>query len=176
MSNSQQSKINQGIVNLGKRIGDLSKLDQNQWRGQHNINIEFLKDRDDFVHRIEEALCSASSTHTQNKRVLDRNNFKIEYHNALSIVVSAIKTRRITPEIIPISSLRKNLNTNQTLFKNDILAAHSLGRIYPTIYRLNESLVFLVILPTPLPKLYTLYKPFVLPQMKHYYVWKQKYF
>ena len=30
ISNSQQSKINQEIVNLGKRIGELSKSDQNQ--------------------------------------------------------------------------------------------------------------------------------------------------
>ena len=70
MSNSKQSKINQEIVNLGKRIGELSKSDQNQWSGQHNINMEFLKDQYDLVHRIEEALCSASSTHTKNERVL----------------------------------------------------------------------------------------------------------
>ena len=149
MSNSQQSKINQEIVNLGKRIRELSKSDQYQWSGQHNINMEFLKDCDDFVHRIEETLCSASSTHTQNERVLERNNLKIQYHNAISTVVNAITTRRITPEIILISSIRKSLNTNGTLFQNDILAAYSLGRIHHTIYRLNKSLVFLVILPTP---------------------------
>ena len=141
MSNSQQSKINKEIVNLGKRIGELSKSDQNQWSGQHNMNVEFLKDRDDFVHRIEEALCSASSTHTQNERVLERNNLKIQYHNILRTVVGAIPTRRITSEIIPISSLRKSLNTNGTLFQNDILAAYSLGRIHHTIYRLNESCI-----------------------------------
>ena len=89
--------------------------------------MEFLKDRDDFVHRIEEALCSASSTHTQNERVLKRNNLKIQYHNALSTVVGAITTHRITPEIIPISSLRTSLNTNGTLFQHDVLAAYSLG-------------------------------------------------
>ena len=83
--------------------------------------MEFLKDRDDLVHRIEEALCSASSTHTQNKRVLERDNFNIQYNNALSTVVDAITTRRITPEIIPISSLRKSLNTNGTLFQHDIV-------------------------------------------------------
>ena len=164
MSNFKQSKINKEIGNLGKRIAELSKWDQNQRSPKHKINMGFLKDRDDFVHRIEEALCSARSTHTQNKRVVERNNLKIQYHNALRTVVSAIKTRRITPEIIPISSLRKSLSTNQTLFQNDILASYSLGRIHHTIYRLNKSLVFLVILPTPLPKLYTLYKPFVLPQ------------
>ena len=76
--------------------------------------MEYLKDRDDFVHRIEEALFSARSTHTQNERVLKRNNLKIQYHNAISTVVCAITTRRITPEIIPISSLRKHLNTNGT--------------------------------------------------------------
>ena len=175
MSNSQQSKINQEIVNLGKRIGELSKSDQNQWSSQHSINMEFLTDRDDYVHQIEEALCSDSSTHTQNERVLERNNLKIQYHNALSTVISAITTRRITPVIIPISSLRKSLNTNGSLFKTDILAAYSLGQIHHTIYRLNESLVFHVILPTPIPKLYTLYKPFVLPQTEHDGVWKQKY-
>ena len=95
--------------------------------------MEFLKDRDDYVHRIEEALCSASSTHIQNDRVLERNNLKIQYHNALSTVVGAIKTRRITPEIIPISSLRKSLNTNGTLFQHDILADYSLNRIHHTI-------------------------------------------
>ena len=31
MSNSQQSKINQEILNFGKRIGEFSKSDQNQW-------------------------------------------------------------------------------------------------------------------------------------------------
>ena len=175
ISNSQQSKINQEIVNLGKRIGELSKSDQNHWSGQHNINMEFLKESDDFVHRIEEALCSASSTHTQNERVLERNNLKIQYHNALSTFVNAITTRRITPEIIPISSLRKSLNTNGTLFQNDILAVYSFGRIHHTIYRLNESLVFLVILRSPLPKLYTLYKPFILPRMEHDGVWKQNF-
>ena len=89
------------------------------------------------MHRIEEALCSDSSTHTQNERVLERNNFKIQYHNSLSTVESAITTRRITPEIFPISSLRKSLNKNRTLFQNDILAAYSLFRIHYTIYRLN---------------------------------------
>ena len=66
--------------------------------------MKLLKDRDDFVHRIEEALYSASSTHTQNERVLERNNLKIQYHNALSTVVGAITTRQITQEIISISS------------------------------------------------------------------------
>ena len=108
------------------------------------------------MHRIEEALFSASSTHTQNERVLERNNLKIQYHNALSTVVNAIRTSRITPEIIHITSLRKSLNTNGTVCQNDILAAYSLGQIHHTIYRLNESLVFLVILPTPLQKLHTL--------------------
>ena len=118
------------------------------------------------MHRIEEELCSASSTYTQNERVLERNNLKIQYHNALSTVVCAITTLRITPETILISSLRKSLNTNRILFQNDILPAYSLGRIHHTIYRLNESLVFVIILPTPLPKLYSLYKPFVLPKIK----------
>ena len=99
--------------------------------------------------------------------VLECNNLKNQYYNALSTVVSAITTRRITPEIIPISSLRNSLNTNKTLFQNDICAAYSLGRIHHIIYRLNESLVFLVILPTPLPKLYTIYKLFVLLQLEH---------
>ena len=50
MSNSQQSKNNQEIVYLCKQIVELSKSNQNQWSGQHIINMEFLKDRDDFVH------------------------------------------------------------------------------------------------------------------------------
>ena len=75
MSNSQQSKINQKIVNHVKRIEELSKSDQNQWSGQHNINVEFLKDRDDFVHQIEEALCPASSTYTQNERVRTQQSY-----------------------------------------------------------------------------------------------------
>ena len=76
--------------------------------------MEFVKDRDDILHRIEQALCYTSSIHTQNKRVLKRNNLKIQYYNALTTVVGAITTRRITPKLILISSLRKSLNTNGT--------------------------------------------------------------
>ena len=159
MSSSQQSKINQEIANLGKLVGDLSKQDQGQWKGQNNINTEILKDRDEFVHRIEEALCSASATHSDNERALERNNLKLQYRSSLSTVVTAITTRRITPEIIPVSSLRKYLKMNGTLFEHDILTAYSVGRIHHTIYRLQESLVFLVVFPTPLPKLYRLFKP-----------------
>ena len=143
----------------------MSKSDQKQWNGQHNINLEILMDRENFVHRIEEALCSASKTHTQNERLLEQNNLKTQYHNALSTVVGAITTRRITLKIIPLSSFRNSLNINGTLFQTDILSAYSLGRIHHTIYRLNESLVFFVIFPTPLPKLYTLYKLFALPRV-----------
>ena len=67
--------------------------------------MEFLKDRDDFVHRIEVALCSVSSINTQNESVLKRNIFKMQYYNALITVLGAITTRQITPEIIRISSL-----------------------------------------------------------------------
>ena len=60
MSNSQQSKINVEISKLGSLVGQLNKLDQTQWSGQNNINMELLKDREEFSHRIETALCSAS--------------------------------------------------------------------------------------------------------------------
>ena len=163
MSSNQQSKINQEIANLNKLVGDLSRQDQNQWTGQNNINLEFLKDRDEFVQRIEETLCSASAIHTDNERTLEKSNLKLHYSTSLSSVVTALTTRRITPEIIPVSSLRKSLNVNGTLFEKDILSAYSLGRIHHNIYRLNESLVFLVIFPTPIPKMYRLYKPVVLP-------------
>ena len=61
VSSTQQSKINDEIANLGKLVGELGAKDQNQWSGQNKINLEILKDREQFVHRIEEALCSASA-------------------------------------------------------------------------------------------------------------------
>ena len=64
MSGAQQSKINVEVAKLSTLVGELSKTDQNQWNNQNNINLEFLKDREDFVQRIEETLCSASATHT----------------------------------------------------------------------------------------------------------------
>ena len=92
------------------------------------------------------------------------SNLRLQYRTSLSAVVTAITTRRITPEILPLSSLRKSLKINNTLFENDILTAYSLGRIHHNIYRLNESLIFLVVFPTPLAKIFRLYKPFVLPK------------
>ena len=68
MSNSQQSKINDEITRLGTLVSQLNKIDQTQWSGLNNINMELLKDREEFSHRIETALCSASETHTQNER------------------------------------------------------------------------------------------------------------
>ena len=68
--------------------------------------MEFITDRDEFVHRIEDALCSASETHTQNERALEQSNLKIQYYSSLFTVVNAITTRRITHEIIPINSLK----------------------------------------------------------------------
>ena len=84
---------------------------------------------------------------TQNKRALERSSLKIQYYSSLSAVVNAITTRRQTPEIIPINSLKHNLNINNTIFESDILSGYTLGRINHNIYRLNESLVFLVIFP-----------------------------
>ena len=95
--------------------------------------------------------------------------------NLLSSVVCAIITRRITPEIIPVSSLRKKLTVNKSLYEKDILAAYSLGRIHNNIYRLEESLIFLIVFPTPLSNVYTLYMPFPLPIKTDFDSWL-KYF
>ena len=92
---------------------------------------------------------------------MEKSNLCLQYRTLLSAVVTAITTRRITPEILPVSSLRKGLKINSTLFENDILTAYSLSRIHHNIYRLNESLVFLVVVPTPLAKIFRLYKPFI---------------
>ena len=54
---------------------------------------------------------------------------------------------------------------NGSLYKHDILTAYSLGRIHHKIYRLIESFIFLVIFHTPLPIIYRLYKPYVLPKL-----------
>ena len=82
MSNSQHSKINDEIRKLGTLVGQLNKMDQTQWNGQNNINMELLKDREEFSHLIETALCSASETHTQNERSLEMSNlrFSTETH------------------------------------------------------------------------------------------------
>ena len=80
-------------------------------------------------------MCSASATHTQNKRILKESHLNMQYQNSLSAVVRAITSRRITPEKISVSSLRKKLSVNGSLYKNDILAAYSLGRIHHNIYR-----------------------------------------
>ena len=64
MSTSQQSKIKEEITKLGTLVGQLNKMDQTQWSGQNNINMELLKDREEFSYRIETAFCSASETHT----------------------------------------------------------------------------------------------------------------
>ena len=92
----------------------------------------------------------ALHTHTQNERILKESNLKMHYQNILSAVVCAITTRRITLEIIPVSSLRKKLSVNGFLYKNDILAAYSFNRINHNIYRLKKSLIFLIVFPIPL--------------------------
>ena len=61
---------------------------------------------------------------------------------------------------------------NNSLYEHDILNAYSFGRIHHKIYRLNESLIFLVIFPTPLPIIYRLYKSFVLPRLGGKGDWK----
>ena len=53
MSNAQQSKINEEVAKLSTLVGELSNTDQNQWSNQNNINLEFLKDREEFVIKIE---------------------------------------------------------------------------------------------------------------------------
>ena len=173
MSSAQQSKINEEVAKLSTLVGELSNVDQNQWSNQKNINMEFLKDREDFVQRIEETLCSASATHTKNERKLEESSLKIQYQNSLSAVVRAITTRRITPEIIPVSSLRKKLAVPGSLYENDILAAYSLGRIHHNIYRLDESLIFLIVFPTPLSNVFTLYMPITLPIKSDYNSWSK---
>ena len=107
--------------------------------------------------------------HIHNERSLEMSNLHLQYRTSLSSVVNAITTRRITPEILPISSLKNTLNINNTLFEKDILTAYSLGRIHHNIYRLNENLVFFVVFPTPLAKIFRLYKPFVLPKKQKVY-------
>ena len=116
--------------------------------------MEILKDREQFVHRIEEAMCSVSATNTANERILEQSNLRLQYRQSLSAVVNSLTNHRITPEIIPVRSLRKSLMMNGSLYLHDILTAYSLGRIHHKIYRLNESLIFLVIFPTPLPIIY----------------------
>ena len=106
VSSTQQSKINDEIANLG--VGKLGAKDQNQWSEQHKINMEILKDREQFVHRIEEALCSASATHTVNERTPERSNLRLQYRQSLSAVVNSLTNHKITPEIIPVRSLRKS--------------------------------------------------------------------
>ena len=172
MSSSQQAKINAEIANLATLVGNIGKSDQKTWNNQNHINLEMLKDRDDFVERIEGVICSASKTHSENEQILQSANLRLQYKNSLSTVVNAITTRRVNPEIIPISSLRKSLNLNGTLYEKDILTAYSLGRIHNNIYRLNESLVFLVVFPTPMPKMYRLYKPISLPKRAENNEWE----
>ena len=59
----------------------------------------------------------------------------MQYQNSLPALVRAITTLRITQEIIPVSSLRKKLSVNSSLYEQDILAAYSVGRIHNNIYR-----------------------------------------
>ena len=134
--------------------------------------MEILKDREQFVHRIEEALCSASAIHTANEQTLERSNLRLQYRQSLSAVVNSYTNHRLTLEIIPVRSLRKSTMINNSLYEHDILTAYSLGKIHYKMYRLNESLIFLVIFPTPLPIIYRFYKPFVLPRLGERGDWK----
>ena len=127
--------------------------------------MEILNDREQFVHRIEEAWCSASATHTANERSLKQSNLRLQYCQSLSAVVNSLTDHKITPEIIPVRSLRKSQMINNCSYEHDILTAYSLGRIHHKIYCLNKSLIFLVIFPKHLPIIYRLYKPFVLPRL-----------
>ena len=124
---------------------------------------------------MEEALCAASSTHSDNERLLEKNILKIyiifQYHNSLSAVVKAITSRKITPDIVSVNSLRSKLDIRDTIYEHDMLAAYSLGRIHNNIYRINENLLFLIIFPTPYPIVFDLYKPFSLP-FKNFENWK----
>ena len=104
------------------------------------------------------------------------SNLRFQYRKSLSAVVSAITTRRITPEILPVSSLRKSLKIKNTLFEHDILTAYSLGRIHHNIYLFNESLVCLVVFSTHLAKIFRLYKPFVSPKQIAEKQWRMKSF
>ena len=54
----------------------------------------------------------------------------MQYQNSLSAVVRAITTRIITPEIILLSSLRKMLFVNGSLYENNILATDSFRKIH----------------------------------------------
>ena len=47
MSNSQKAKINDKVTYLGT-VGQLNNIDQTQWSGQNNINLELLKERKEF--------------------------------------------------------------------------------------------------------------------------------
>ena len=124
--------------------------------------MELLKDLEKFSHRIKTALCSASDPHTQNERSLKISNLRLQYSTSFSVVVTAITTRLITPEVLPVSLLKKCLNINNTLFDNDILTAYSLSKIHHNIYRLNERLIVFVVFPTAIAKIFRLYKPFIL--------------
>ena len=110
--------------------------------------MESLKDHEQFVHRIEEALCSKGATHTANERTLERSNLSLQYRESLSAVVNSLTNHRITPEIIAVISLRKSLIINGSLYEHDILTAYSFGTIHHKTYRLNKSLIFMVIFPT----------------------------
>ena len=80
--------------------------------------------------------------------------FRLTIPPIISAVVNSLTNHRITPEIIPVRSLRKSLMINGSLYTHDILTAYSLGRIHHKIFRLNESLIFLVNFPIPFPIIY----------------------
>ena len=56
MFGAQQSKINEEVFKLSTLVGELCKTNQNKWNNENNINLELLKDREDFVQRIKKTL------------------------------------------------------------------------------------------------------------------------
>ena len=107
------------------------------------------------MYNVLKKRCAQLALQTKHERILEESNLKMQYQNLLSAVVRAITTRRIILEIIPLSSMSKKLTVNGSLYEDDILDAYSLGRIYHNINCLEESLIFLIVFPTPLLNVYT---------------------
>ena len=63
MSGAQQYKINEEVSKLSTLVAELSKTDQNQWKNQNNINLEFLKNREEFVNVLKRR-CAQQALHT----------------------------------------------------------------------------------------------------------------
>ena len=133
-----------------------------KYSGNNNINIKLLKHRKEFSHSIETALWLASKTHTQTDRSYGIRNLRFLYRTLLLAVVTAITTRRITPELILVSSLKKVWILTIRCLKT-ILWLLTLGRIHQNINSSNNSQMIFVFFPTSLAKIFRQYKPFILP-------------